>query len=359
MNLYKYIFSVILLVITQFLTGCESEVKDPRIEDKLVNVISVNEAKKQEQSFTGVVTAKVQSNLGFRVSGKIVERLVNKGEEVKAGQVLMKIDNNDLSLLINEKENAVKAAEANYILALADEQRYKKLLELNAVPLQQYEQKKALADTTKAQFSASQNQLKIEKNEKNYSLLLADVDGTIVDVLAEQGAVVGVGQTVIQLAHKGAREASVDLPETIHPEINSKAQAKLFSKDERISVQLRQLSNSADSQTRTFEARYILSGEVANAPLGSTITVYLDEKNDNNKIEIPLSAIKNEGKGTGVWIYNSDSSTISFRKIEIDSLSAETALIKSGLSSEDKIVSLGAHFLHEGQKVRVSNKVFQ
>ena len=87
--------------------------------------------------------------------------------------------------------------------------------------------------------------------------------------------------------------------------------------------------------------------------------VYLDEKNDNDKIEILLSAITNEGNGTGVWIYNSDSSTISFRKIEIDSLTVETALIKSGLSSEDKIVSLGAHFLHEGQKVRVSNKVFQ
>ena len=101
MNLYKCIFPITLFVITQFLTGCESQVKDPRIEDKLVNVISVNEAKKQEQSFTGVVVAKVQSNLGFRVSGKIVERLVNKGEEVKAGQVLMKIDNNDLSLLIN------------------------------------------------------------------------------------------------------------------------------------------------------------------------------------------------------------------------------------------------------------------
>ena len=359
MNLYKYIFPITLLVITQFLTGCESQVKDPRIEDKLVNVISIKEAKKQEQGFTGIVVAKVQSNLGFRVSGKIVERLVNKGEEVKAGQALMKIDNNDLSLLINEKENAVKVAEDNYILALADEQRYKKLLELKAIPLQQYEQKKALADTTKAQFLASQAQLKIAKNEKNYSLLLADVDGTVVDVLAEQGSVVGVGQTVIQLAHKGAREASVDLPETIHPEINSKAQAKLFSKDECISVQLRQLSNAADSQTRTFEARYILSGEVANAPLGSTITVYLDEKNDNDKIEILLSAITNEGNGTGVWIYNSDSSTISFRKIEIDSLTVETALIKSGLSSEDKIVSLGAHFLHEGQIVRVSNKVFQ
>jgi RND family efflux transporter MFP subunit len=359
MNLYKYILPITLLAITQFLTGCESEVKDPRIEDKLVNIISVNEAKKQEQSFTGVVLAKVQSNLGFRVSGKIIERLVNKGEEVKAGQVLMKIDNNDLSLTINEKENAVKEAEANYILALADEKRYKKLLELNAVALQRYEQKKALADTTKAKLLASQVQLKIAKNEKNYSLLLADADGTIVDVLAEQGAVVSVGQTVIQLAHKGAREASVDLPETIHPEINSKAQAKLFSKDERISVQLRQLSNSADSQTRTFEARYILSGDVANAPLGSTITVYLEEKNDNNTIEIPLSAITNEGNGTGVWIYKSDSSTISFRKIEIDSLTSETALIKNGLSSEDKIVSLGAHFLHEGQKVRVSNKVFQ
>jgi RND family efflux transporter MFP subunit len=359
MNKFQQNSTNIIVIVTLFFVGCGSQTKDPRLEDKIVSIINTKKVNNQEQSFTGIVTAKVQSNLGFRVSGKIIHRFVDNGQQVKKGQILMEIDNNDLILSIIAKENIVKSLEAKFFLAQLDEKRYKKLLAVNATSQQTYDQARAAFDSIHAELEVSKAQLQVTKNEKNYSLLLADADGTIVDILAEQGAVVGVGQTVIQLAHKGAREASVDLPETVHPEINSKAQAKLFSKDERISVQLRQLSNSADSQTRTFEARYILSEDVANVPLGSTITVYLKTKNDNNKIEIPLSAITNEGKGTGVWIYNNDSSTISFRKIEIDSLTSETALIKDGLSSDDKIVSLGAHFLHEGQKVRVSNRVFQ
>jgi RND family efflux transporter MFP subunit len=359
MNKFHWNFTNIIVLISFFLVGCESQIKDPRLEDKVVSVINVKKATTQEQGFTGIVTAKVQSNLGFRVSGKIVHRFVDNGQQVKKGQVLMEIDNNDLILSIVAKENIVKSLEARFSLAQVDEKRYKKLLEVNATSQQSYDQAKATFDSIHGELEVAKAQLQIAKNEKQYSLLYADSDGTIVEILSEPGQVINAGQTVIKLAHKGQREASVDLPETIRPELNSKAQAKLFSKDERVSVQLRQLSNSADSQTRTFEARYILSGDIANAPLGSTITVYLDEKNDNNKIEIPLSAITNEGNGTGVWIYNSDFSTISFRKIEIDNLTSETALIKNGLFSEDKIVSLGAHFLHEGQKVRVSNRVFQ
>lgn len=358
MKMLKYYDIGILSFLVLLLAGCGSNVEDPRLADTLVNVMTVKEAKAQEQSFTGVVSARVQSNLGFRVSGKIVERLVDKGQNVKKGQALMRIDQNDLALTITAKENAVKAANARFVLTSADENRYKKLLEVNAISKQSYDQAKAAVDAASAELAAALAQAQIAKNEGQYSLLTADSDGTIVETLGEPGQVVSAGQTVIKLAHNGAREASIDLPETVRPTLNSAAQAVLFGSTVRTPVSLRQLSDSANPLTRTYEARYVLSGDIAKAPLGSTITVYLPFKKGTNTVEVPLSAITDEGKGPGVWIVNSDALTLSFRMVEIDSLTTESALIKSGLGQNDKIVALGAHYLHEGQKVRIA-KVLQ
>lgn len=351
----KYYNIGVLSFLVVLLAGCESTVEDPRLADTLVNVMTLKEAKIQEQSFTGVVSARVQSNLGFRVSGKIVERLVDKGQSVKKGQSLMRIDQNDLSLTITARENAVKAANARFTLASADENRYKKLLEVNAISKQAYDQAKAAVDAASAELNAALAQAQIAKNEGQYSLLVADSDGTIVETLGEPGQVVSAGQTVIKLAHNGAREASVDLPETVRPNLNSQAQAVLFGSTTRTPVSLRQLSDSANPLTRTYEARYVLSGDTAKAPLGATITVYLPLKKGNvNSVEVPLSAITDEGKGPGVWIVNSETSTLSFKTVEIETLTSESALIKKGLVPNDTIVALGAHYLHEGQKVRVA-----
>jgi RND family efflux transporter MFP subunit len=360
MKKFQYYFSSTIILISLFFVGCESEIKDPRLEDKAVSVISVKDASNNEQSFTGVVRARVESNLGFRVAGKVIHRFVNNGQKVKKGQALMEIDANDISLALKAKENEVKAIEAKYILANKDENRYKELLKVNAISQQAYDQSKATSDSLYAQLEASKAQVNVAKNNTRYSILFADADGVIVETLAEPGQVVGIGQTVIKLAHNGAREASIDLPETIRPKINSKAQAKLFGSDIKMEVYLRQLSDSANAFTRTYEARYVLSKEMKTAPLGSTVTIYLSTKNEINSVEVPLSAITDEGKGTGVWIYNDDSSTISFKKVEIASLTSETAIIKSGIALNDKIIALGAHFLHEGQKVRLSdNKVIK
>lgn len=358
MNRSHQYFINIIVLISFFLVGCESQIKDPRLEDKVVSVINVKKANKEEQSFTGIVTAKVQSNLGFRVSGKIVHRFVDNGQQVKKGQVLMEIDNNDLILSIVAKENIVKSLEARFSLAQIDEKRYKKLLEVNATSQQSYDQAKATFDSIHGELEVAKAQLQIAKNEKQYSLLYADSDGTIVEILSEPGQVVNAGQTVIKLAHSGAREASVDLPETIRPELNSKAEAKLFGSNIRNSVVLRQLSDSSNSLTRTYEARYVLNENMSKAPLGSTVTVYL-KSNENDNLEIPLSAVTNEGKGSGVWIYDESTSTISFKEIEIASLTSEKAYIKNGIAVDDKIVALGAHFLHEGQKVRLSDRVIE
>ena len=118
-----------------------------------------------------------------------------------------------------------------------------------------YDQAKAAADSTRAQLETAEAQLKVARDELEYSTLLADADGTVVETLAEPGQVVSAGQIVVKLAHAGPRKAAVNLPETMRPSIGSSARATLYGQDVRSAVRLRQLSDAADSQTRTFEAR--------------------------------------------------------------------------------------------------------
>jgi RND family efflux transporter MFP subunit len=345
----------IALITTVSLTACKPADQDPRVNAPIVRTMSVSEAKAGSESFTGVVAARVQSNLGFRVPGKITERLVDTGQKVKAGQPLMRLDRNDLALAVTAREEAVAAARANAIQAIADEKRFKALSELSAASQQTYEQAKAAADGARAQLAAAEAQAQIAKNEGDYSVLVADADGTIVETLGEPGQVVTAGQTVVKLAHAGPREASVELPETVRPALNSTAEASLYGGNKRETIHLRQLSDAANVETRTFEARFVLDGDTAQAPLGATITVYLPVNALAKTVEVPLGAMTDEGKGPGVWVVTRESA-VSFHPVEIASLTEETAVLKSGVSSEDKIVTLGANLLHEGEKVRSADQ---
>lgn len=333
-----------------------SAVSDPRQEPPIVRMVTAAEVTGSERNFTGTVGARVQSNLGFRVPGKIVERLVDVGHQVKAGQPLMRIDETDLRLALTAKRNAVAAARASVVKLDADEQRYAKLMSSGWVPRQRYEQAKAALDTAEAQLAAAEAEARVAENEATYSILLADADGTVVETLGEPGQVVSAGQTVIRLAQAGPREAMVALPETIRPTIGSVAEANVYgSNGRRSTARLRQLSDSADAQTRTYEARYVLDGEAAAAPLGATVTIRLASQASQPEVQVPLGALLDDGRKTGVWILDRATSTVHFRPVKLVRVTGETAVI-SGLSSGDPVVSLGAHLLQEGARVRTASE---
>jgi RND family efflux transporter MFP subunit len=331
-------------------------VSDPRQEPPLVRLATAVRATGPERGFTGIVGARVQSNLGFRVAGKIVQRLVNVGQQVKAGQPLMRIDETDLRLALTAKRNAVAAARATVVQLDADEQRYASLRNSGWVSRQRYEQTKAALDTAAAQLAAAEAQAGVAENEATYSVLVADADGTVVETLGEPGQVVSAGQTVVRLAQAGPREAIVTLPETIRPAIGSVAEASMYGDDgRRYGAHLRQLSDSADAQTRTYEARYVLDGEAAAAPLGATVTIRLPSEASQPEIQVPLGAVLDDGRKMGVWALDRATSTVRFRPVRLVRISGETAVI-SGLSPGDPIVSLGAHLLHEGTRVRTASE---
>ena len=327
---------------------------DPRQVSQLVQIAIAKPAAASERAFTGFISARVQSNLGFRVPGKIVERLVNVGQQVKAGQPLMRIDETDLRLALTAKRSAVTAARASVVQLDADERRYAKLVTDGSASRQRYEQAKAASDIAEAQLAAAEAEARVAENEATYSVLVADADGTVIETLGEPGQVVAAGQVVVRLAHAGPREASIDLPETVRPAIGSAAQASLYGDDAKFPARLRQLSDAADPRTRTYEARYVLGGTGAQAPLGATVTVYLPTGEPATATSIPLSALDDEGKGPGVWILEVKKSQVSFHPVQVAQIGKETAILSGGLTVGQQIVAIGGHFLHQGEQVRVT-----
>lgn len=330
---------------------------DPRTRPPLVRSTPVERAVDTSRAFTGVVVARTQSDLGFRVPGKILERLVDTGQSVKRGQPLMRLDPVDLTLQAQAQQRAVDAARARARKASNDETRYRGLVATGAVSASEYDQISAAADTAKAELSAAQAQANVALNATSYALLLADADGVVMETLTEPGQVVSAGQVVIRLARSGQREALVQLPETLRPSIGSEAQATRYGNDNQpVAATLRLLSDSADATTRTFEARYVLEGELANAPLGATVTLHIANRVESQVMQVPMAALYDAGKGPGVWRISAQPAKVSWQPVKVLSLGDDAARVTGSVKPGEKIVALGAHLLHEGEAVRLADE---
>ena len=356
----NFSYPALVLVVASLavsLTGCgQKRELDPRTQPELVRIVEIGSSSGADPAFTGAVSARVESNLGFRVPGKITSRLVDTGQFVRAGQPLMTIDRTDYVHAITARAETVTAAKAKAVQAAADEARYRGLVKTGAVSASTYDQIKAASDAAQAELAAAIAQEQVARDEGGYSQLVADADGIVVETLAEPGQVVIAGQTVVKLAHSGPREAAVNLPETFRPKLGSTAYATLYGSTTRVPVRLRQLSGAADPQTRTFEARYVLEGAAANAPLGATITVHLSGDGETDTLQVPVASVIDRGKGPGIWVLNPSTSTVSFQPIQVRQVGEELATISGDLRPGQQVVALGVHLLRDGERVRVENK---
>ncbi|MBX9028248.1 MULTISPECIES: efflux RND transporter periplasmic adaptor subunit [Enterobacter] len=358
LRLHSARLAVCLLPFALVACGDNHASDDPRTQPPLVRSASVIPANETSRAFTGVVVARTQSDLGFRVQGKILERLVDTGQTVKQGQPLMRLDPVDLKLQAQAQQRAVDAAQARARKASSDEARYRGLVAAGAVSASEYDQIKAAADSARAELSAARAQAGVAQNATGYAVLLADSDGVVMETLAEPGQVVSAGQAVIRLARAGQREALVQLPETLRPAVGSTALATLYGNEKQpVSAKLRLLSDSADATTRTFEARYVLDGALANAPLGATVTLSIEHgKGGSRVMQVPLASLYDAGKGPGVWRISAQPTKVVWQPVRVLSVGDDIARVTGGVQPGEKIVALGVHLLHEGEAVRLAEQ---
>ena len=207
------LIGAVVVIVCGVVFGRDKKLPVESASPRLVRSFTVISAQGGSTEYTGVIHARTESDLGFRVSGKILEKLVKAGDHVKRGQALMRLDPTDLRLAANAARAAVEAARAQNKRALADELRQRELVAIKAVSVQEYEQAKSAADATTAQLNSAVAYSMQLENQVGYAVLRADADGVIMEIPADVGQVVGAGNVVVRLAHDGAREAVVNLPE--------------------------------------------------------------------------------------------------------------------------------------------------
>jgi RND family efflux transporter MFP subunit len=307
----------------------------------------------ENREFAGVVRARYETDLGFRVAGKMVARLVNVGDRVRAGDVVARLDPRDLQLQVESADAELTAATSSLAQAAADELRYQNLRTRGYAAVADYERKKAAKDEAEGRVERAHRALDLAHNQLAYTDLKADADGVITATLAEAGQVVALGQAVARLAHRGEMEAVVALPETRLAEARqSDASVRLWSDpNRRFSARLRELSPQADAATRTYAARFTIENPDDAVALGMTATVVLSHATDTMVAKVPLAAILNRGTGPTVYRVD-DTGVLERRPVTMSSFNEVAALITSGLEDGDQIVTLGVQMLQGGQKVR-------
>jgi RND family efflux transporter MFP subunit len=305
------------------------------------------------REFVGVVRARHETDLGFRVAGKIVTSIVNVGDMVRVGDVVARLDPVDLQLQVESARSELAAATSNLAQTSVDELRYAALKARGYAAVADYERKKVAKDEAEGRLEHAQRALDLANNQLAYAELRADAEGVITATLAEPGQVVNVGQAVVRLAHRGEKEAVVALPESfIGSAQRSQATVRLWADPDRsFTARLRELSPQADDLTRTYAARFTIEDPDDKVALGMTATVKLALASDAQVAKMPLAAILNRGTGASVYLVDASGALV-LRPVTVASFSENAALVTSGVSDGDRVVTLGVQKLEAGARVR-------
>jgi len=346
---------LVALAVALVLAGCSGQATPTvaKVERpvQVQRVAFANETRSRD--FVGVVRARFETDLGFRVAGKMVERIVNVGDRVRSGDVVARLDAQDLKLQVESAEAELAAATSSLAQASADEERYATLKSRGYAAVADFDRKKAAKDEADGRLQRARRALDLARNQLAYAELRADADGVITATLAEPGQVVAVGQGVARLAHRGEKEAVVALPETwLAQARNGRATVRLWSDPDRtFAAHLRELSPQADTATRTYAARFTIRDADDTVALGMTATVTLAQPADAPIAKLPLAAVVNRGAGPAVYVV-AESGALDLRPVAVASFTEDAALVTAGVNDGDKVVTLGVQKLEPGLRVR-------
>jgi len=324
---------------------------------RAVKLITVGvQATQSTLEYAGEVKARVESRLAFRVGGKLIDRPVEAGQRVKAGQLLAQLDPQDLKLAADASRAQLAAARTNRDLAAADFKRYKELKDQNFISGAELERRDAVLKAAQAQLDQAQAQLAAQGNQASYAALHADVPGVVTAVLAERGQVVAAGSPVLQIAQDGARDVVFAVPEdkVAAIKLGSEVQVRVWSVPGTLKGLVREVAASADPITRTFAVKVALLAK-DDLALGSTVSVLPGglQRVGVPVIKLPTSALRQEGQATAVWVLDAISMTVKSQIVQIATADGNDVVVAGGLQPGMQVVVAGVHVLAPGQKVTI------
>jgi RND family efflux transporter MFP subunit len=354
MSLGPILVGFALLCTAVALSGCDAESQTlPEVVRPVRTTTVELNTTTAAASYPGTIQPQRESQLGFRVAGKVSARYVQVGDTVSPGTTLATLEQDDLILRLKAAEAQVRGAAADAEQARTDVKRYEQIKNSPAFSQAVFDKRVNTRDAAEARLKDAQSQAQLAKNQLDYSTLVADDFGVVTATSIEPGQVVAQGQTAITIARSAELDVAVSIPETRLADI-TKADAKVSvwsQPGELISARVREVAASADPVTRTYAVRFALDELPANLQIGMSATLTLASPATTAVAELPLTAVFEKDNASHVWTVSAEGQ-LQAVPVTIAGYRSTSVLVSDGLKAGDVVVTAGVHKLDASQKVR-------
>lgn len=312
-------------------------------------------------SFSGTVEARVETEFGFRILGRVVARNVQTGDLVQKGDILAAIDPLALELAVKSAQSDLANSEAQLANAITTEQRQKTLFERQSGAKAAYETAELERKTAEAAVAKAKANLRKASEQLGYAQLVAEFDGVVTSTSAEIGQVVSPGQAIATVARPEVRDAVIDVPEALGASLRVGAPFEValqLDPTQKARAVVREISPQADAITRTYRTKLTLLEAPEVMRLGSVITA-TSSNGGAPTIRLPASAIRRDEGKTSVWVVDTSTMTVAPREVTIagDPSAGGSINIASGIQPGERIVTAGVNSLEEGQSIRIDQEM--
>jgi RND family efflux transporter MFP subunit len=350
--------SLFSVVGAALLASCsQPEPAVPPVQPVLVTRVRLNAATAMEHVLTATIQARSETDLSFRVGGRVAARMVDVGQRVKTGQALARLDTGDYAVAVSAAAEQVNAARVDALQAAADAARLQRLRDDEAVGAAEAERMQAQADVNHARLNQATHQFELARNRLSYATLVAPYDGIVTAVKLEPGQLVSDQHAVMSVARESGWEVVADVPESLVGQARQgSAMAVLWTQtDLRFRLRLRELSPVANAGDRTFRARYSMAGTddavLKALRLGMTAELMLTTPEPGAMVWLPAAAVWKTAGAPSIWLVNEQTGTLSSQAVDVRAYSGDAVRV-AGLKDGSLVVVAGVQKLDASMKVR-------
>jgi multidrug efflux system membrane fusion protein len=349
-----WITPALLLAAAFSQTGCTSHASAPDAPRNALVAHPQSADSVHAEVYSGDVHARYESQLGFRINGKIKARLVDVGAHVDAGQALAELDPLDLKLQVASAQATLNSARANRQMAQSEYDRFQALLEKHYISKTQFDAQQNNLKAAQAQVAQAQAAAAVAQNQAEYTMLRADHAGIITAITGETGQVVTSGQPIATLARDGELEVEVVVPENriadYQPGMPVIVEAWADA-GKQMQGHLREISPQADRVTRTYRVRVSLDGAESLPKLGQTARAYFTGATGAQQKMVPLAALYDQAGKPAVWVVDAKTHQVHLSAVEVVAYREQGVLLAGGVDSQQWIVTAGVHKLRDGEPI--------
>ena len=341
-----------------FLAACsEPEAPPVRMPERVYVQTIRFESIPRTISLTGTVAARVESDLSFRIAGRIAERRVDVSDPVRKGDILATLETAEQEADLQSAEATLESARATLSQAETNFRRQKSLNESGYTTRSTFDAAEEQLRTAQGSLASAEADVGTARDQLSFTVLKADADGIVTARNAEAGQVVAAAQTVFAVAQDGARDAVFDIYEALLAEAPPKNDIRIrLVSDPSVEAfaTVREISPTFDTSTGTVRVKMSLANPPAAMSLGAAV-IGEGQFEARRLVALPWQALSTGPGGARVWVVDPKTNTVSERAITVERYRTGDLLVGGGLNDGEIVVTSAGQFLHQGQEITIAN----